>query len=159
MACRIIEQFRHLRIVSVKITPHFHATTPGLELISEGPGFAIYEETDRKTIKDTSRMLKAGAEKVFFVRANDSSLYNAFGEVLRQVPEGTPLICESPALRQFADPGLLILMTSSMSDNQKDIKSLLKLPHVRFNVDYLLQNRDLPLVFNEGKWSSWHYGS
>lgn len=159
MACRVIEQFRHLRIVSVKITPHFHATTPGLELISEGPGFAIYEETDRKTIKDTSRMLKAGAEKVFFARATDSSLYNAFGEVLRQVQEGTPLICESPALRQFADPGLLILMTSSMSDNQKDIKSLLKLPHVRFNVDYLLQNRDLPLVFNDGKWSSWHYGS
>ena len=159
MACRIIEQFRHLRIVSVKITPHFHATTPGLELISEGPGFAIYEETDRKTIKDTSRMLKAGAEKVFFARATDSSLYNAFGEVLRKVPEGTPLICESPALRQFADPGLLIIMTSSMSDNQKDIKSLLKLPHVRFNMDYLLQNRDLPLVFNDGKWSSWHYGS
>ena len=159
MACRVIEQYRHLPIVSVKITPHFHATTPGLELISEGPGFAIYEETDRKTIKDTSRMLKAGAEKVFFARATDSSLYNAFGEVLRQVQEGTPLICESPALRQFADPGLLIIMTSSMSDNQKDIKSLLKLPHVRFNVDYLLQNRDLPLVFNDGKWSSWHYGS
>jgi len=159
MVCRIIEQFRHLGIVSVKITPHFHAATPGLELISEGPGFAIYEETDGETIKDTSRMLKAGAEKVFFARATDSSLYNAFVEVLRQVPEGTPLICESPALRQFAEPGLLILMTSPMSDNQKDIKSLLKLPHVRFNVDYLLQNRDLPLIFNDGKWSSWHYGS
>ncbi len=30
MACRIIEQLKHLEIVSVKITPHFHETTPGL---------------------------------------------------------------------------------------------------------------------------------
>ena len=38
MACRIIEQFKTLDIVSVKITPHFHETTPGLVPIVEKKG-------------------------------------------------------------------------------------------------------------------------
>ena len=30
LACRMIEQFRNPGLISVKITPHFHETTPGL---------------------------------------------------------------------------------------------------------------------------------
>ncbi len=66
MACRIIGQFRHHEIVSVKITPHFHKTTPGLVLISEKSGYSVYEETNNDISKDTSRMLNAGASRVFF---------------------------------------------------------------------------------------------
>ena len=36
MACRIIEQFPELKITAIKITPHFHETTPGLASIAEG---------------------------------------------------------------------------------------------------------------------------
>ncbi len=46
LACRIITQFRDLGITAVKITPHFHETTPGLLARYEEQGFAIYEETD-----------------------------------------------------------------------------------------------------------------
>jgi hypothetical protein len=158
IACRIIEQFRYLRIVSIKITPHFHETTPGLEIISGGPGFSIYEETNNGTAKDTSRMLKAGAAKVYFAKVTDNSLAFAFGEILKKVPAGTPIICESPALRKYTEPGLLIIMTSEKNNNQKNIKSLLALPHVEFDLDYLTRNEDLPLVFNNGKWISWQYG-
>ncbi|MBK8884338.1 MAG: hypothetical protein IPN67_18855 [Bacteroidales bacterium] len=30
MACKIIRQFSELKITAIKITPHFHETTPGL---------------------------------------------------------------------------------------------------------------------------------
>jgi hypothetical protein len=158
MACRIIEQFRHLKVVSVKITPHFHETTPGLALILEKPGYSVYEETNRNIFKDTSRMLQAGASRSFFAKVKDNSLMDAFNEILKQVPAGTPLICESPALRQYTEPGLFIIMTSAEKDNQKNIKSLLKLPHVEFNLGYLTVSEDLPIVFNNGKWRSWQFG-
>jgi hypothetical protein len=152
MACRIIEQFRHLGIVSVKITPHFHETTPGLVLIAGKKGYSVYEETNRGTLKDTSRMLNAGASRVYFAKVKDNSLDKAFEEIMRQIPEGTPVICESPALRHYTEPGVFVIMTSPLKDNQKDIKSLLDLPHVEFNMDYLALNNRIPISFKNGKW-------
>jgi len=154
MACRLIEQSRHLDIVSVKITPHFHETTPGLVLITEKSGYSVYEETSSDISKDTSRMLKAGASRVFFAKVTDNSLFNAFKEIIRYIPPGTPVICESPALRRYVEPGLFIIMTSFEKDNQKDIKSLLDLPHVEFNMDFLVLNKNIPISFTNGKWIS-----
>jgi len=154
MACRLIEQFRHLDIVSVKITPHFHETTPGLVLISEKSDYSVYEETNSDISKDTSRMLKSGASRVFFAKVTDNSLFNAFKEIIRYIPPGIPVICESPALRCYIEPGLFIIMTSFKKDNQKDIKSLLDLPHVEFNMDFLGLNKNIPISFTNGKWIS-----
>ena len=154
MACRILEQLRHLEIVAVKITPHFHETTPGLVPIAKKKGFSVYEETNPGTSKDTSRMLKAGASRVFFAKVTDNSLDKAFKEIMENFPGGTPIICESPALRHFTEPGLFVIMTSSIKNNQKDIKSLLNLPHVEFNMDYLALNKNIPISFSNGKWIS-----
>lgn len=159
MACRIIEQFKHLGIVSVKITPHFHETTPGLVPIAEKKGFSVYEEKNSGTSKDTSRMLKAGASVVYFAKVTDNSLDKAFEEIMKLIPEATPVICESPALRHYTEPGLFIIMTSPLKDNQKDIKSLLNLPHVEFNMDYLELNKDIPISFKDGKWISMPNGN
>jgi len=157
MACRIIEQFKHLKIVSVKITPHFHETTAGLVLISEKPGFSVYEETNRGISKDTSRMLKAGASGVYFAKVTDESLLNAFENIYKCIPPDVPVICESPALRSFVEPGLFIIMISSEKDNHKDIKHLFKLPHLEFNLDYLSGDNELPVSFKNGKWENWSY--
>ena len=154
MACRIIEQFRPLGIVSVKITPHFHETTPGLALISEKKGYSLYEETNRGTTKDTSRMLKAGASRVYFAKVTDDSLDEAFNEIMKSIPEGTPVVCESPALRHYTEPGLFFIMTSTLIDNQKDIRALLDLPHLEFNMDFFASKRDIPISFKDGKWNS-----
>jgi len=159
MACRIIAQLRPLGIVSVKITPHFHETTPGLALISEKKGYSLYEETNRGTTKDTSRMLKVGASRVYFAKVTDDSLDEAFNEIMKNIPEGTPVVCESPALRHYTEPGLFIIMTSPLKDNQKDIRVLLDLPHLEFNMDFLASKRDIPVSFNDGKWISIQYGN
>lgn len=153
MACRIIEQIRHPELVAIKITPHFHETTPGLVLISEGKGYSVYIETNSGTTKDTSRMLKSGASKVFFAKVNDGTLMKAFGEIMGQITGTPPIVCESPALRYYVDPGLFIIMASNMVDKQKNISNLLKLPNVRFNMEEVEQRAFLPLSFKEGKWT------
>lgn len=157
-ACRIIEQFRDAGIAAVKITPHQHETTRGLTEVDRKPGYDIFLETNPETDKDTSRMLRAGASRVYFVRAADEYLAEAFGMILESVPAATPLVCESAALRYFIEPGLFVIMTSAVSHRTKDIRSLQRLPHVEFELESLPADVELPLSFHNGRWICWHYG-
>jgi len=152
LACRIIGQLRHEGVIGVKITPHFHETTPGLVMLSETGGFSIYEETSTEAGKDTSRMLNAGAKRVFFAKVTDNDLLSAFKAILDHIPEDAPVVCESPALRYFAEPGLFIIMDSDKSNNKKNIKQLQELPHVKFNLEEILKLEEIPVYFESGKW-------
>jgi hypothetical protein len=154
MACRIIRQFHELEIIAIKITPHFHETTTGLLTISEKPGYAIYEETDRNSFKDTSRMLDAGAYKVFFAKVWDDRLFEVFSEIMKSIPAGSPVICESPVLRNYAEPGAFIIMTSDVINKHKNINHLQKLPHVMFQYETLDSLSSIPVKFADGRWHS-----
>jgi hypothetical protein len=152
LACRIIDDFRELGITAIKITPHFHETTPGLIKLAEGPHSVIYEETERTGIKDTARMLYAGAEKVYFAKVWDDSLFEVFMEIMKFIPEGTPVICESPALRNFIEPGIFVVMSSESTNKDKDISHLLSLPHVMLKLEELAGMSALPISFESGRW-------
>jgi hypothetical protein len=153
LACRIIEQFCNLKITAIKITPHFHETTQGLILKSENEGYAIYEETDSSSSKDTSRMLKSGAAKVYFAKVWDNQLLKVFEEIMKEVPAGTPVICESPALRNFVVPGLFMIITSDTINKHKNINHLKELPHLMIKLEDLKTIPILPVCFENGKWT------
>jgi hypothetical protein len=87
VACKIIEQFKTLNISAIKISPHFHETTPGLIPIAEDKGYAIYKETDKTSSKDTSRMLGSGASKVYFAKVWDDQLPEGDEAILYSHPE------------------------------------------------------------------------
>jgi hypothetical protein len=152
MACRIIEQFENLTITAIKISPHFHETTPGLVTIYEERGDVIYEETNRDTTKDTSRMLRSGAGKVYFAKVLDKRLKFVFDKIMGTIPEGTPVVCESPALRNYVEPGVFVIMTFGSTDNNKNISHLQSLPHVIYKLEELKEIRSLPFEFEDGKW-------
>jgi hypothetical protein len=152
MACRIIDQFRDLSIAAIKISPHFHETTPGLKSIHEKTGYAIYEETNRDTTKDTARMLNCGASRVFFAKVIDDSLLFVFEEIYRQIPAGTPIVCESPALRNFVEPGVFIIISSETTNKRKDISHFLALPHLKFEFEKLPAISSIPIGFENGSW-------
>lgn len=152
MACRIIEHIRHHDLIAIKITPHFHETTPGLVLISEKEGYSIYKETNTDTTKDTSRMLRAGASQVYYAKVTDNSLSEAFTEIMEYIPGTPPIICESPALRHYVEPGLFIIMSSYVVNKQKDINNLLRLPHVIYTMEKLEKTRSVPISFKNGEW-------
>jgi hypothetical protein len=152
MACKIIRQFEGPGITAIKITPHFHETTDGLVKIEEAGGYAIYEETERTGAKDTSRMLSAGAGKVYFAKVWDDQLFEVFMKIMRLVPEGRPVICESPALRNFIEPGAFVIMTSNTINKHKDISHLQKLPHLMFKLEDLEKPGEPPVGFRDGEW-------
>jgi hypothetical protein len=153
IACRVIEQFGELNITAIKITPHFHETTPGLKTIYEEKGFAIYEETNPDSTKDTSRMLHSGASKVYFAKVFDAQLLFVFNKTKDLIPEGTPIICESPALRNYIEPGVFLIMSSETTRKQKDISQLLVFPHLHFEYEELLGISTIPIGFENGRWN------
>jgi len=152
IACRIIKQFSNHNITAVKISPHFHETTSGLIVITESKGYVIYEETSIDSSKDTSRMLYAGASKVYFAKVWDNQLLDVFNEIMKLVPSNVPVICESPALRNFIKPGAFIIMTSKTVDKHKNISHLQKLHHLFIKLEELDRIDTLPIRFEDGKW-------
>ena len=152
MACRVIEQFGGLNITAIKITPHIHEMTPGLKTIYEEKGFAIYEETNPDSTKDTSRMLHSGASKVYFAKVFDEQLLFVFNKIKDLIPEGSPIICESPALRNFIEPGVFIIMSSKTTRTRKDISQYLAFPHLYFEYEELPEISSIPIVFENGGW-------
>jgi hypothetical protein len=152
LGCRIIDQFRNLNITAIKISPHFHETTPGLKTIDEDTGYAIYEETNPDSNKDTSRMLHAGASKVYFAKVLDDRLLFVFNKIKDLIPEGTPIICESPALRNFIEPGVFVIISSETTRTRKDISKFLTLHHLRFELEKLPEILSIPIGFDYGSW-------
>lgn len=154
MACRIIEQFKLLNITAIKISPHFHETTPKLKAIHEEAGYSIYEEENRDSTKDTSRMLNSGASRVYFAKVLDDRLKFVFDKILKLIPEGAPIVCESPALRNLIEPGVFIIMSSNTTNKRKNISHLQQLPHVMFKLEELDIMRSIPVLFEKGKWNN-----
>jgi hypothetical protein len=159
MVCRIIEEFKDLRITAIKITPHFHETTTGLVSIAADKGYAIYEETGSDTSKDTTRMVLSGAEKVYFAKVWDDQLPEVFNKIIEYIPSNVPVICESPALRNFIEPGVFIIMTSSTVNKHKNISHLQALPHLMIKLEDLGNMDTLPIRFEDGKWHYKEVGS
>jgi hypothetical protein len=71
---------------------------------------------------------------------------------MKSIPDDMPVICESPALRNYAEPGVFVIMTSNVIHKHKDISHLIALPHVMFQYEDLESIESLPLTFENGTW-------
>jgi hypothetical protein len=152
--CKIIEQFRDLEITSVKISPHFHSPSDGLVAYSGKPGYEVYEETNRDSLKDSSRMLQSGAKKVYYIQTIEERINQAFLDVYLSIPTDRPVVCESPSLINYIEPGLFIIMISPSGNNLKKIENLKRFPHIEFTYDEIINGNPLPISFENGIWQS-----
>lgn len=107
-------------VIGVKITAVREAedTCPrgekGCGLCSSFPGqYAVTEETGRGEHKDTQRMLGAGASRVFWLRVRRSGLEDGIADLLRRLPPGLPVVCESNAARKAIEPDLFLMIKAA----------------------------------------------
>lgn len=143
LASLLLSKYSDRGVVGVKITPHPHPDKSGLTFLSGNGNFHVYEEHNVTTNKDTSRMLKAGALKVYLIVSEEPALSAAFTALLTHLPSEAPIICESPALRRIIEPGLFIIMLHDEGTNPE-----------RKNIDDLRPLADLTLTLkdlNQGK--------
>ena len=120
--CKTIKNLQAKKLTAVKITPHFHETTPGLKQISETSDYKIFEETNPNTGKDSSRYLKSGAKKSFLIQTKKQTLPNAFNELNKFLSCKNPIIIESGGLTEVIKPGLFVFVTDNKtSKTEADI--------------------------------------
>ncbi|HEX2967778.1 MAG TPA: hypothetical protein VHO46_01650 [Bacteroidales bacterium] len=153
IACRLIEQFNDNGIVAVRISPHFHEKSAGLNDFISGDGYAVYRETNPDTGKDTSRMLRAGADKVYLALVWNDSIQEVFVNLVNRIPGDVPVICESQLLRNFIEPGLFVIISSASEKKRSDINETPEMPCIKFQLEELGNIQSLPVSFRNGKWS------
>ena len=142
LVCHIISKFRDLKPRSIKISPHFHQQP------AEGQKYIIQEERDFHSLKDSSRFLRVGAGRVYFIQSHDDHLQDAFNALSDSLPAGEPLIVESGGLAKFVRPGLLIFVEGDEKKKNEDLRK---------NADLVLQMKqgifDLSGIgFENGAW-------
>ncbi len=111
LACRIITHLSNAEIVTgIKISPHIHSYSED-ELVEKNANFIILEEKETKS-KDSSRMLKAGANQVFYIMAKQEHLNEAFSYLIPNLQERI-IVCESGGLHNFIKPGLFLFVNET----------------------------------------------
>jgi molybdopterin-guanine dinucleotide biosynthesis protein A len=78
--------------------------------------FCITEEFNKNSGKDTSRLLAAGAGRVFLIQALRKHLQDAITALLDIIGPKAISVCESNSLRQVIEPGLFLIVRNNDSD-------------------------------------------
>ncbi|MCF8308579.1 MAG: hypothetical protein K9I68_06175 [Bacteroidales bacterium] len=108
LACEMIEKYHARGVVALKIAPHFHDLPDISQIIASGEGFRIIKET-QNTQKDSSRMLKAGAVKSYYVQSIDKAIPKVLAQLEPEIG-GSPVVCESGGLARFYQPALHVFI-------------------------------------------------
>jgi len=156
-ACSIIEKnSKDIPVTGLKISPHFHGGTDSLKLLVGNENFNLYEEISADSSKDSSKMLQAGALKVFYIETTDSHISHAFDAFVKHIEPGSPVICESPALRNIIDPGLFFILDNIDSiDKKESILNWKNEANGFFNMQNENSKKEIidMIQFNEGNWN------
>ncbi|MCF6242925.1 MAG: hypothetical protein L3J74_16475 [Bacteroidales bacterium] len=81
--------------------------------------YQIIEEKNAAANEDTERMLKAGAHRVFRIKAKNDFLNDAFNDFYSQIPKNSLIICESNSLRNILKPAFFLLIKHKNSGDMK----------------------------------------
>jgi molybdopterin-guanine dinucleotide biosynthesis protein A len=121
-ACRLIKQYsKEYRIIGVKVVAIERNDDESCPRGGKGCGvctslksdFEISEETIIDNTKDTSRMLTAGASKVYFLKVDKDYLEKGFNALLKIIPEDAMVIIESNSIRKVFESGLFIVIRNA----------------------------------------------
>lgn len=75
-------------------------------------GKTLFEEKRTDTLKDTSKMLCSGAQKVFYLRGDGVDIQEGFEEFRKKSQNADLIICESNSLHEYITPGMHVLIAS-----------------------------------------------
>lgn len=121
LATRLIEALRPKeKVVGVKVTT---IRDRGAKCPRGGDGcgacssltgnYEIWEERDPDGEKDTSQLLKAGAVRVFWLRAIEDALAEGLDALMTRIDREAVIVAESNSLRKVVTPSLFLMLKES----------------------------------------------
>lgn len=78
--------------------------------------FELLQENNKSKNKDTSVLLAAGAERVYWLKCLNTCIYDGIKHFMDQIPKNTLIICESNSLRKVVIPGNFIMLKNMESN-------------------------------------------
>ncbi|AGK95339.1 hypothetical protein [Clostridium pasteurianum] len=81
--------------------------------------FELIEEKTSDSNKDTSLLLAAGAERVYWLKVLKTHIKEGIEYFLTEIPENNLIICESNSLRNIVRPGVFIMLKNTQNSNIK----------------------------------------
>ncbi|HBM14965.1 MAG TPA: hypothetical protein DD381_01225 [Lentisphaeria bacterium] len=134
LACTLIknETQNGRKVIGVKVTTikdDSHGTCPrggkGCGVCTSlSEDFCLTHETDSSNSKDTSRMLRAGASAVYWLRVREKALKKGALALLEKIKTShcpdVSIVCESNSLRRVIEPGLFFILNRSNNANIKN---------------------------------------
>jgi hypothetical protein len=81
-----------------------------LEGKEKSGGYSIFEEKNADKDKDTSKLLKAGAAGVFWLRTDEKNVLNGLTEIKTMLKPAGFIVCESNSLRKYIKPDIFIMI-------------------------------------------------
>lgn len=156
LSCKIIQRQKHkFDFVAVKISTHFHDYKNDDKVVFRNDDIIIIEEIKHNTGKDSSKMLDAGAKRVFFMMVKDENLPIAFDKLMEILNfTSNPMIIESTSLRAVVEPSIFVVIQNIRTKNVKEyLKPFLSLVDVNIDFDGEKFNFDDEKIFYNGeKW-------
>lgn len=130
LACKIISKLAlSHEVIALKVSSirpgevDFHGNHNEVEMTS---GYTIFEELNNESDKDTSKMLRAGAAHVYYIRVEDLCIEQAILHFLSKYINNQILVCESRSLRDCVNPGLFLMRIRSEGESTaKDVSEYL----------------------------------
>jgi molybdopterin-guanine dinucleotide biosynthesis protein len=119
LVCNIIAALLRLRWNAIKITTHRHEAI-GCELRIEGTSWLLWEQISLTAQSDTTRFLRAGAEKAFLIQAEDAALEEAYSALRSLLRPDSHVIVESTRAATVLHSDLVMLVVNGA---QTDFKS------------------------------------
>lgn len=146
----LTQQYKHEGVVAIKISPHLHTPTPGLQILKQSHEYLVARETDISS-KDTGRYLAAGATDAFYMQCTDAALHIALENLLPYISDFRPVICESAKIRSLVEPGVFVMLGTEAEYMKKPaLLSLLNFEHLQLNThaDYIPNT----IRYEKNKW-------
>jgi molybdopterin-guanine dinucleotide biosynthesis protein A len=81
--------------------------------------FEITEEKTSGSVKDTQRMLQAGASRVFWLKVFKDALPQGVDALIKCLPDDAMVVCESNTLRTVVEPGLFFVIKNMTEKSVK----------------------------------------
>jgi molybdopterin-guanine dinucleotide biosynthesis protein A len=162
-ACEVIRRSSaRIPVIGVKVTTITErggccprgGTGCGVCTSLEG-NYLITEEQSRTDRKDTSRMLAAGAARVYWLRTLRDSLQLGVEELLRRIPQHFGVVCESNSARSVVAPAVFLVLKARDGGRVKE--SCRQVIHYADRIcEFAETGWDLSpsrLLFASGSWS------
>jgi len=117
------------KLIAIKIT----ILREGKHSVS---GYKITDETNTDSVKDTARMLKAGADRVLWLRCDEFNAEVGVEKLLTEITEDSLIVCESNSARNYIEPGLFLMVRKkNEGEIKKTAEKVLNYPNIEVRTD------------------------